>query len=73
MAEDNKSFFFDEWRDCLRSHYRYVVQTHDEITEPTLRSVLHDAGVSEEEVERWLQETLQQMQDDADYSTQAES
>lgn len=66
------SFFYDEWRDCLRSHYRYVVASNDYITEPTLRAVLLDAGVDEADVQSWYAETLQQQQalhDDAAIST----
>lgn len=56
---ENKSFFFDEWRDCLHSHYLYVVQTQDAITEPTLRDVLKDAGVTVEDIDTWRVEALQ--------------
>lgn len=55
---DNQSFFFDEWRDCLHSHYLYVVQTEDHVTEPTLRNVLMDAGVREDEIDTWYREAL---------------
>jgi hypothetical protein len=55
----HKSYFFDEWRDCLHSHYLYVVQTADTITEPTLREVLMDAGVSQDAIEAWRREALQ--------------
>lgn len=57
MSENN-SFFFDEWRDCLHAHFLYVVETQDTVTEPTLRHVLHDAGVDEELVESWYREAL---------------
>ncbi|MBZ0305592.1 MAG: hypothetical protein K8I82_05945 [Anaerolineae bacterium] len=45
------SIFFDEWRNCLREHYRYVLYTQDWITEKTLREVLMEVGgFSEDEI-----------------------
>ncbi len=45
------SIFFNEWRNCLREHYRYVLYTRDWITEKTLREVLMEVGgFSEDEV-----------------------
>jgi hypothetical protein len=49
MAE-NRSIFYDEWRACLRAHYQYVVQIGDAVTEPTLRYVLMQAGLREDEL-----------------------
>lgn len=46
----NENIFADEWRDCLRAHYMYVVRNSDHVTEPTLRVVMHDAGFSESEL-----------------------
>ncbi len=54
-----RSVFFDDWRDCLRSHFFHVVKIRDEVTEPTLRNVLLEAGVSAEEIEEWYAEALQ--------------
>lgn len=51
---DNKNPFYDEWRDCLRQHYRHVIRTHDDITEPTLRGVLHSTGFSDEDIDDLL-------------------
>lgn len=51
-----RSVFYEEWRDCLHSHYLYVLETKDEITEPTLRHVLVEAGVAPELVEAWRME-----------------
>lgn len=53
-----RSIFFEEWKACLRAHYLHVVHINDQITEPTLRRVLLDAGVSEAEIERWYQEAV---------------
>lgn len=47
---DQKSVFSDDWRDCLRSHYKDVVQRNDRATEDTLVPVLHDVGFSDEEL-----------------------
>ncbi len=56
---DQHSIFYDEWRDCLHSHYLYVLETGDNITEPTLRTVLVGAGVSTEMVEAWRMEAAE--------------
>lgn len=57
-----KSVFYQEWRDCLRAHYLHVVRTHDRITEPTLRVVLLDAGITQTEIDAWYQEALAQQE-----------
>ena len=49
------SLFFDDWQDCLRAHYVYVLRAGDNITEPTLRQVLLQTGLGEQEL-RALQE-----------------
>ena len=54
MSTDD--LFFEEWRACLRAHYRYVVRTEDEVTEPTLRDVLQLTGISAEEIEALYEE-----------------
>ena len=43
MAEQN--IFADEWRDCLRAHYTYVVRIGDHGTERTLRGVMVEVGL----------------------------
>jgi hypothetical protein len=45
-----RSIFFDYWQDCLRAHYVHVLSTDDKITEPTLRHVLLQTGLSEEDL-----------------------
>lgn len=47
---DRRSIFFDEWQACLRAHYVYVLRTNDTVTEPTLRHVLHQTGITDEEL-----------------------
>lgn len=54
----SRSIFFEEWKSCLRAHYLHVVRINDQVTEPTLRRVLLDAGVSDSEIERWYQEAV---------------
>ncbi len=44
------SIFSQEWRDCLRAHYAYVVRMGDQGTERTLRNVMFEAGFGEDEV-----------------------
>lgn len=51
------SIFFNEWRNCLREHYRYVLRTEDWITEKTLREVLLGVGgFSEDELQALYEE-----------------
>ncbi len=47
---DNRSIFYDDWRECLRSHFMHVVRHHDTVTEPTLHNVLLRVGFSEDEI-----------------------
>ncbi len=39
--------FEQEWRECLRSHYIYVIRSGDEATEKTLAGVMQQAGFDE--------------------------
>ena len=39
--------FDQEWRECLRSHYVYVIRSGDEATERTLAGVMQQAGFDE--------------------------
>ena len=61
---DGQSIFADEWRECLRAHFFYVVKTRDEITLPTLWEVLRGAGISEAEIEAWHAEAQQLAESD---------
>ncbi len=49
--EKSKGIFFDEWQACLRAHYRFVIEMNDEVTEPTLRHVLLQTGLTAEELD----------------------
>ncbi len=44
------SIFAQEWRDCLRAHYTTVVRASDHVTEKTLRTVMFEAGFSEDDL-----------------------
>jgi hypothetical protein len=45
-----QSIFADEWRDCLKAHYLYVVREQDVRTERTLRGVMHNVGFSDDDL-----------------------
>lgn len=53
---EQHSPFYEEWRECLRSHFFYVVKTRDDVTLPTLWKVLTRAGLTEDEVQAWYDE-----------------
>jgi hypothetical protein len=42
--------FADDWRDCLRAHYQYVLRSSDTTTERTLVGVLQEVGFSDREL-----------------------
>lgn len=45
-----ESVFSDEWRRCLREHYKYVVRNQDKNTEATLTPILERFGFQEDEL-----------------------
>lgn len=45
-----QSVFADDWRDCLRAHYRYVVQQGDGLNEQSLRGVMYSVGFGSDEL-----------------------
>lgn len=49
MSSDDR-IFADDWRDCLREQYKYVIRQQDERTERTLTQVLHEVGFSDDEM-----------------------
>jgi hypothetical protein len=53
-----RSIFFDAWQACLRAHYIHVIRTNDAVTEPTLRAVLLQSGLSEDDLHDLYQEAL---------------
>jgi len=46
-----KSIFSDEWRRCLREHYKHVIREQDQTTENSLTKVLLSAAVNFSEAE----------------------
>jgi hypothetical protein len=48
---DDSNIFFDEWRACLRAHFIHVIRTGDTVTEPTLRHVLMQTGLTEADLD----------------------
>jgi hypothetical protein len=44
------SVFGDEWRRCLKEHYKYVVKQQDKRTESTLTPILNRFGFTEDEL-----------------------
>jgi hypothetical protein len=48
---ENRSIFYDDWRDCLRAHYRTVIRENDMNNEKTLYTVLLDTGFTVEEID----------------------
>jgi hypothetical protein len=60
--------FEQEWRECLRAHYIYVVRSGDEATERTLTSVMEQAGFdSKTMVELRIRATLRAEELPADF------
>ncbi len=53
-----RSIFFEDWRACLHAHYEYVIRAGDTITEPTLRQVLQQTGLSDDELDAIRAEIL---------------
>jgi hypothetical protein len=51
-----RSLFFDDWQACLRAHYIYVIRSNDTVTEPSLRQVLLQSGLSESDLEALRQQ-----------------
>lgn len=45
-----ESVFSDEWRRCLREHYKYVMRNQDKNTEATLTPILERFGFREDEL-----------------------
>jgi hypothetical protein len=54
-----ESVFGDEWRRCLKEHYKYVVKNQDKRTEETLNPIMADAGFRENDLRQlYLEATL---------------
>jgi hypothetical protein len=61
------SIFADEWRECLRAHYTYVIRNQDRITERTLRGVMiHEAGFTDAELKELAVRATMRVEDAPD-------
>lgn len=45
-----QSVFEDEWRRCLREHYKSVIRDNDQVTQRTLDGVMHRLGFNDEDL-----------------------
>ena len=62
-----ESVFSDEWRRCLREHYKYVVKKQDTRTETSLTPILNRLGFTADELKRlYIEATMraEEMPDD---------
>lgn len=57
------SVFGDEWRRCLREHYKYVIRSQDKATEATLIPILQRFGFGEDELRTLYIEATMHMDD----------
>lgn len=48
---DRQGIFFDEWQACLRAHFTHVVRANDTNTEVTLRGVLLQTGLTDDDLD----------------------
>jgi hypothetical protein len=56
------SIFGDEWRRCLREHYKYVVNKQDKATEATLVPILQRFGFRDDELRQlYIEATMRDM------------
>jgi hypothetical protein len=53
------SVFGDEWRRCLKEHYKYIVSNQDKQTEETLTPIMEKAGFRDDELRQlYLEATM---------------
>ncbi len=48
--DERDSVFSEEWRRCLREHYKHVIRTDDRVTRRSLEPVLESLGFREDEL-----------------------
>ena len=58
-----ESVFGNEWRRCLKEHYKYVVKKQDKRTETTLTPILQRFGFSETELKQLYIEATMRAED----------
>src|SRR6185369_10425565 len=63
-----QDIFADDWRECLRAHYKYIIGSNDKVTEKSLNEVMAQAGFTEAELyEMRLEVTMHVDDSGADY------
>lgn len=58
-----ESVFGDEWRTCLREHYKYVIRENDTRTETTFTPILYDVGFREDDLQALYREATMRSDD----------
>jgi len=60
-----ESIFGDEWRRCLKEHYKYVVRQQDKITKDSLTPIMNRFGFGEDDLHQlYLDATIRDMPQD---------
>jgi hypothetical protein len=63
-----QDIFADDWRECLRAHYKYIIGNNDKVTEKSLNEVMAQAGFTEADLyEMRLEVTMHVDDSGADY------
>jgi len=63
-----QNIFAEDWRNCLRAHYIYIIRSGDTLTEKSLYDVMAQAGFSEAEIHQIHLEATMHIDDSgADY------
>ncbi len=60
------SVFSEEWRICLREHYKNTVRNNDQVTLKSLVAVMHKTGFTEDELRQLEVEATMRADDVAD-------
>lgn len=58
-----QSVFKDEWRRCLKEHYKYVIRNQDSTTQRTLLPVLHRLGFTDDDLRQLYVEATMRADD----------
>jgi hypothetical protein len=58
-----KRIFADDWRDCLREQFKYVIRQQDQRTQATLLSVLYEVGFTDDELDALRLEATMRAED----------
>jgi len=63
---NRQSPFADEWRNCLREHYKQTVRENDRATLATLNGVMANVGFREDDLRQLVLEATMRAEDLAD-------